>query len=514
MTATVSTRSGKLEGDEQGGLFVFKGIPFAAPPTGNRRWAAPEKPAAWTGVRDARSFGAVAHQNRMLNGALAAMVINDTQSEDCLYLNVWTPGLDGKRRPVMVWIHGGGFTIGAASQPIYDGSVLTRRGDVVIVTVNYRLGPLGFLRLADVTNGKIPSTGMEGMLDQVAALEWVRDNIAEFGGDPGNVTIFGESAGGMSVGALLAMPSARGLFHKAIPQSGACHTGAPVARANRVAERVLSKLATAATNADAIRALTPTQLLTGTLLADGKTPDPELGMAYQPVIDGTHLPKAAIEMVASGSARNVAVMVGSTLEEWKLFAMMDPSLGKLDRAGLGARISRRLTAESADALIDTYEKARAGRGDPAAPADLFTAIETDRVFRIPGVRLASVQGKLEPRVYSYLFTWRSPAMGGLLGSCHALELGFVFGTNHLPGMSAFSGTGAAAEKLAGQMQDAWLAFARSGDPSCASVGDWAQYTDTGRATMVFGEATKLEAAPYDDERRAWDAVPDRILGSL
>jgi para-nitrobenzyl esterase len=514
MTATVSTRSGKLEGDEQGGLFVFKGIPFAAPPIGNRRWAAPEKPAAWTGVRDARNFGAVSHQNRMLNGALAAMVINDKQSEDCLHLNVWTPGLDAERRPVMVWIHGGGFTIGAASQPIYDGSVLTRRGDVVIVTVNYRLGPLGFLRLADVTNGKIPSTGMEGMLDQVAALEWVRDNIAEFGGDPGNVTIFGESAGGMSVGALLAMPSARGLFHKAIPQSGACHTGAPVPRANRVAERVLSKLATAAANPDAIRALTPAQLLTGTLLADGKTPDPELGMAYQPVIDGTHLPKPGIEMVANGSAPGVAVMVGSTREEWKLFAMMDASLPTLDRKGLGARISRRLTADTADALIDTYEKARADRGDPTKPADIFTALETDRVFRIPGVRLASVQGQREPRVFSYLFTWKSPAMGGLLGSCHALELGFVFGTNNLPGMGMFSGNGAAAEKLAVQMQDAWLAFARSGDPSSESIGTWAGYTEARRATMVFGEATKLEDAPYDDERRAWDAVPDRILGSL
>jgi para-nitrobenzyl esterase len=514
MTATVSTRSGKLEGDDQGGLFVFKGVPFAAPPVGNRRWAAPEKPAPWTGVRDARTFGAVSHQNQMMNGVLAAMVINDKQSEDCLYLNIWTPGLDAKRRPVMVWIHGGGFTIGSASQPIYDGAVLTRRGDVVMVSVNYRLGPLGFLRLADVTNGKIPSAGIEGMLDQVAALEWVRDNIAEFGGDPDNVTIFGESAGGMSVGTLLGMPSARGLFHKAIPQSGSCHTGAPIARANRVAERVLSKLATAATNADAIRALTPSQLLTGTLLPDGKTPDPELAMAYQPVIDGTHLPKAAIEMVANGSAPNVAVMVGSTLEEWKLFAMMDPSLRKLDRAGLAARISRRLTAESADALIEAYEKARAHRGDPTAPAELFTAIETDRVFRTPGVRLAQLQGRREPRVFSYLFTWRSPAMGGALGSCHALELGFVFGSNHLPGMSAFSGTGAAAEKLAGQMQDAWLAFARSGDPSCASIGTWAGYTEARRATMVFGETTKLEDAPYEDERRAWDEIPDRILGSL
>jgi para-nitrobenzyl esterase len=514
MSATVSIHQGKLEGDDQGGLFVFKGVPFAAPPVGARRWLPPEKPEPWTGLRDARRFGAVAHQNAVMLSALSAMVVDGEQSEDCLYLNVWTPALDGKRRPVMVWIHGGAFSIGSSSQPLYDGSVLARRGDVVVVTVNYRLGPLGFLRLADVTNGKIPATGNEGILDQVAALQWVRDNIAEFGGDPGNVTIFGESAGGMSVGTILAMPSARGLFHKAIPQSGASHTGAPVARANRTAERVLSKLGVHPGDAAAIRALTPAQLLTGTLLDDGITPDPELGMAYQPVADGTLAPRAAIEMVADGSASGVAVMVGSMLEEWKLFSLMDPSLHKLDRAGLGKRISRHLTAAAADALIDAYEKARAARGEPVTPAELFTAIETDRVFRIPGVRLAQVQGRHDPRVFSYLFTWPSPAMHGALGCCHALELGFVFGTNHLPGMTAFAGTGPAAEKLAVQMQDAWLAFARSGDPGCASVGTWTGYTEARRPTMVFGANTKLEDAPRDQERRAWDAIPDRIFGSL
>ncbi|MGA9722422.1 MAG: carboxylesterase/lipase family protein [Candidatus Binatus sp.] len=514
MSATVSIHQGKLEGDEQGGLLIFKGIPFAAPPVGARRWLAPEKPAPWTGVRDARRFGAVAPQNKMMLTALSAMVIDGEQSEDCLSLNVWTPALDGKRRPVMVWIHGGAFTIGSSSQPLYDGSVLARRGDVVVVTVNYRLGPLGFLRLADVTGGKIPSSGSEGILDQVAALEWVRDNIAEFGGDPGNVTIFGESAGGMSVGSILAMPAARGLFHKAIPQSGACHTGASVARANRTAERVLSRLRVQAGDAAAIRALTPAQLLTGTLLEDGRTPDPELGMAYQPCADGTHLPRTAIEMVEEGSASGVAAMVGSTLEEWKLFSLMDPSLHKLDRAGLGARISRRLDAPAADALIDSYEKARAARGESVTPADLFTAIETDRVFRIPGVRLAQVQRRHDSRVYSYLFTWPSPAMGGVLGSCHALELGFVFGTNHMPGMSGFAGTGPAAEKLATQMQDAWLAFARSGDPSNETTGEWKAYDESRRPTMVFGAGTKLENAPRDEERRAWEAVQDRILGSL
>jgi para-nitrobenzyl esterase len=351
-------------------------------------------------------------------------------------------------------------------------------------------------------------------MDQQFAMLWVRNNIAAFGGDPGNVTIFGESAGGMSVGTLLAMPAARGLFHKAIPQSGACHTGAPVARANRTAERVLSKLGVNSGDAAAIRALTPAQLLTGTMLADGKTPDPELGMAYQPVIDGTHVPRAAIEMVADGSAAGVAVMVGSTLEEWKLFSLMDASLHKLDRAGLGARMSRRLTAEAADSVIDSYAKARAQRGESVTPADLFTAIETDRVFRIPGVRLAQVQTRHDSRVYSYLFTWPSPAMGGVLGSCHALELGFVFGTNSIPGMSSFAGTGPAAEKLATQMQDAWLAFARSGDPSNESTREWKRYDEAHRATMVFGANTKLEDAPRDEERRAWDAVPDKIFGSL
>ncbi len=352
------------------------------------------------------------------------------------------------------------------------------------------------------------------MLDQVAALEWVRDNIAEFGGDPGNVTIFGESAGGMSVGTLLAMPAARGLFHKAIPQSGASHTGATVARANHTAERVLSRLRTQAGDAAAIRALTPAQLLTGTLLDDGVTPDPELPMAYQPVIDGTHVPRSAIEMVADGNAAGVAVMVGSTLEEWKLFSLMDPSLPRLDRSGLGARMSRRLTAPAADALIDNYEKARAQRGESVTPGELFTAIETDRIFRIPGVRLAQTQRRHDSRVYSYLFTWPSPSMGGVLGSCHALELGFVFGTNEIPGMPAFAGIGPAADVLATQMQDTWLAFARTGDPSCESVGTWKPYDEASRATMVFNANTKLEDAPRDQERRAWDAVPDRIFGSL
>src|ERR1700678_132602 len=514
MSAIVSTRCGKLEGEEQTGLYVFKGVPFAAAPETVRRWLPPEKPQPWTGVRDARRFGAVAPQNSVTNQALAAMKIDQQQSEDCLNLNLWTPALDRARRPVMVWIHGGGFTIGGGSQEIYNGSVLAKRGDVVVVTINHRLGPLGFLRLNDVTNGRTPSSGNEGLLDQLAALHWVRDNIAEFGGDPDNVTIFGESAGGMSVGALLAMPSARGLFHKAIPQSGSCDTISSVTRANRTAERVLSKLGVSPDDADAIRALPIAQLLTGVFGADGKTPDRELGMAYQPVVDGALIPRELIEMVARGSAAGVAVMVGSNLEEWKLFSAMDPSAQRLDKAGLVTRMSKRLTADFAGPVIATYERARASAGASITPPELFSAIETDRVFRMPGVRLAEIHGRSERRVYNYLFTWRSPAMRGALGSCHALELGFVFGTNHVPGMPAFAGAGAVVEKPATQMQDAWLAFARSGDPSSASAGKWKAYDEASRATMVFGASTKLEDAPRDSERQAWDKVPDKILGSL
>jgi len=514
MSATVSTRYGKLDGEELSGLFVFKGVPFAAAPVGARRWLPPEKPAPWTGARDARRFGSIAPQNVVRLTALAAMMVEQEQSEDCLFLNVWTPGLDRRRRPVMVWIHGGAFSIGSSSQGIYDGSPLARRGDVVVVTINYRLGPLGFLRLADVTGGKIPATGNEGLLDQVAALEWVRDNIAEFGGDPDNVTIFGESAGGMSVGLLLAMPQARGLFHKAIAQSGACHTGLPLERANRAVERILAKLKTPPTDAAAIRALAPEQLLKGTMLADGRTPDRELGMAYQPVVDGAVLPRAAIGMVADGSASRVAVMAGSTLEEWKLFTLMDPAAHSLDRTRLVARLTRRVPPQGCDSLIDTYEKARAQRSEPTSPIDLFSAIETDRVFRMPAVRLAEAQRRHEPRVYNYLFTWRSPAIGGALGSCHALELGFVFGANHLPGMDLFSGSGPSVEKLGAQMQDAWLAFARSGDPGCESLGAWPAYDPERRATMVFGAASRVENGPLDDVRRAWDAIPDPALGTL
>jgi len=465
----------------------------------------------WSGVRQAQSYGTIAPQNVIELDIFKAFHVEEAQSEDCLYLNVWSPGLDNARRPVLFWIHGGGFTIGSGSQPVYEGSTLATRGNVVVVTINYRLGSLGFLNLNEVTGGRIPATGNEGLLDQIAALEWVRNNIAAFGGDPDNVTIFGESAGGMSVGSLLAMPAARGLFHKAIPQSGAANTALALGQAVQVAEQFLDILGLSASDVDALRSMTAEQLLAAQqeLTLRMLRSDVTTGMPLQPVIDGKTLPSLPIDAIERGSAEKVPVLVGSTLEEWKLLGTMDQDLPKLDEAGLVGRCQRLMPAENVLDVIEAYRKTRAKRGAATTPAELFMAIQTDRVFRLPAIRLAEAQRRHQQSAYNYLFTWRSPLFGGILGACHALELGFLFGTYE----ENFSGSGPAADALARNIQDAWLAFARTGDPSCQSLGTWPTYGEH-RETMLLGEECHVEEAPYDEERRAWDSVPDVTTGSL
>ncbi|HXZ85923.1 MAG TPA: carboxylesterase/lipase family protein [Myxococcota bacterium] len=514
MAAIAITRQGRLRGEERDGLSIFRGVPFAAPPVGARRWLPPAPPEPWSGEREAVRFASCAPQNLIPLDLIAAFKIHETQSEDCLYLNVWTPAADGALRPVLVWIHGGAFAIGSGAQSIYDGAALAKRGDVVVVTVNYRLGPLGFLRLSELTNGRIPSTGNEGILDQVAALEWVRENIAAFGGDPENVTIFGESAGGMSVGTLLGLPRARGLFQRAIPQSGAGSTANTRERAVRVAERFASHLGVGR-DPDALRSATPAQLLAAATALGGQPglPDHELGgMPLQPVIDGEVQPRLALESVARGSAAGVALMLGTTLEEWKLFVFADPSNLQLSDAQLLARYERRMGG-AAGGVVDAYHKARSERSAPPGATELWSALETDRIFRLPALRLAEEQARHDARVYSYLFTWRSPMFGGMLGACHALELGFAFGTYADPGMADFSGQGPKADALSAQMMDAWLAFARSGDPSTPALR-WPRYTSEQRATCVFGEETAVANAPFDEERRAWSGAPDSVLGAV
>ena len=281
----VDTRYGKVEGTTDEGVYAFKGIPFAAPPVGERRWHAPEPPEPWAGIRAATNWGRQAWQPAVENAGMLSFVFNIRNAafrdEDCLQLNVFTPGADASKRPVLVWIHGGGFQGGTGGTPVYDGSNLARRGDVVVATVNYRVGALGWLNLHELTGGRIPATGNEGLLDQIEALRWIRDNIAAFGGDPGNVTVFGESAGAMSVGALLASSSARTLFHRGILLSGATSTANSLARAVEIADGLLRKLGVSPNDVAKLMSLPPEALVeaaSGYRGAGG-------GMSFQPCVD-------------------------------------------------------------------------------------------------------------------------------------------------------------------------------------------------------------------------------------
>jgi para-nitrobenzyl esterase len=505
----VLTGSGRVEGYSSDGLSEFKGIPYAEPPVGKLRWLPPQNVKPWKGVREARQFGNIAPQSvgptMVKKEFYRESYQEEMQSEDCLYLNIWTPGLDNVERPVMVWIHGGRFNQGSGSNPMYSGTALAKRTGVVVVTINYRLGPLGFLRLKEATMGKIPATGNEGLLDQIAALQWVHNNISSFGGDPDNITVFGESAGAMSVGCLLAMPLARGSFHKAILQSGSS-TARALPQALVATEQFLDVLGLTSADPVALRALTVEQLLTaqqglGTRAAGLKI----RGAPLEPVVDEEILPEMPVEAAGRGTVARVPVMAGSTLEEWRIIDIRERRLAQLDEAGLVAYWQQYLPGRMVPGLIDAYRNEKMKRGEDASPPEIAIAIHTDLQFRIPALRLLEGQHRQNLPAYNYLFAWESPIAE--LGACHILDVGFVFDTTS----EAFCGAGPARDRLVVNMQDAWTAFARTGDPSCQSLGKWPEYGDT-RKTMVLGTVSRVEAAPFETERRAWDSIPDRFLG--
>ncbi len=500
--AIVTTASGKVEGIYQEGLYVFKGIPYAAPPVGELRWMPPQPVKPWDGVRQTKEFGPISPQNPMVGGPMTQ--VEQAQDEDCLFLNIWTSGLDGARRPVMVWIHGGAFTIGSGSDPMYDNPGLATRGDIVLVTINYRLGMLGFLNLKEVTGGKIPATGNEGLLDQVAALKWVKDNITAFGGDPANVTVFGESAGSMSIACLMAMPAAKGYFHKGILESGVGSTAGPLDDAVDTAEKFLKHVGINGNDVEALRALTVQQLLDVEmkLRTDLAMPGEAARItATAPVTDGEVIPGVPNQMARAGSAKDIPAIIGSNLEEWKLFGMMQPGINELTEAGLIERITPYMLEKDARELVSTYHQARQKRGEPVTNFELLSAINTDLMFRIPILGLVEAQRDNVQLAYNYLFTWKSPVMGGALGACHALEIGFVFGGYD----DLFCGSGPDADKLSECIQEAWIAFARTGNPSCKAIGEWPVYGKN-RATMMLGKPCHVEEAPYEEERSYWEKI--------
>lgn len=502
MGPVVETTHGRVAGVERDGVLRFGGIPYAAAPMGALRFGAPVAPEGWGGERDATGFGPVAPQKPGSIETLAGAGSPDW-SEDCLSVNVWTPGTDDARRPVMVWIHGGGFTAGSGSVPWYHGTAFARHGDVVVVSINYRLGAFGWLHLAGIP-GAEATTANAGLLDQIAALRWVQDNIAAFGGDPDQVTVFGESAGAMSVATLMGTPAAAGLFHRAIAQSGAAHAVSDPEDAAEVTSRLMSELGV--TDLAGLQAVEAERLLEAqSTVADTLTreraqrPGVAFGLLpFCPVIDGDVLPRPPIDAVRDGSAAGVRLVCGTTAEEWKLFALMLRSID--DEQTLMRRVGR--IVEDPHEFVGAYREA----ADTPDHDAVWTAVMTDRIFRIPAIRLAEAQADHQPDgTWMYQFDWASTAFDGRLGACHALEIPFVFDVLGRSGTDFFTGPDAP-QSLADAMHWSWIAFARTGDPNHGTMAPWPPYDTDERATMHFDATCTVRHDPSAEARAAWDGL--------
>ncbi len=491
---TVTTTSGRVAGVARAKHVAFLGIPYARA----KRFGAPQAPDSWSGVRSADTIGLAAPQ---ATHPIPGFSASGPQGEDCLNLNVFTPATDNKRRAVMFWIHGGGFTHGAGYEPLYNGGPLCVRGDVVLVTINYRLGALGFLRVPE-----IGAAGNQGLLDCIAALNWVRDNIRAFGGDPDQVTIFGESAGSAAVGCLLGMPAARGLFKRAIMESGAGRAATPET-ADKIADAMLKELGLDRSRVRELMTIDSKEIVRAQQVVQ-QTFATGTARGFGPVKDAGVLPDEPIAMVRGGSAKGIDIIIGTTRDENKLF--VPPRREPISDAALLDALSATLRAKdkaAVQALVDTYRASRSAKKLPTDNLDIFDAVATDVRFRMPSLKLALNQRAAGGKAFVYLFTHASPARRGALGSCHALELPFVFGTLDAPTQDRFAGTGADVERLSRDMMDAWLSFARTGDPAAASVGAWSAYDEAKRQTMVFDTRfSRQEDDPFGEERRALEAL--------
>ena len=501
----VETTSGTIEGSVVEGrhdepVLRFAGVPFAAAPVDELRFAAPQPHPGWSGVRDATMFGTIAPQEpSMVDGIMG--LEPEAWSEDCLYLNVWTPSTHAEvPRPVMVWIHGGGFTFGSGSSELYHAERFVSGRDVVVVSINYRMGLFGFLELGHLDES-LAGSANNGLRDQIAALRWVQDNIAHFGGDPDNVTVFGESAGSMSASLLMTAPEASGLFRRVIAQSGSTNGCHAPERAEAQARLLLDVLEV--TTVAELRALDAATLLHAqgkslleamqakTLLEAGSA---MAGLPWAPVADGRLVPTDPLGALQAGAAAGVDLLAGSNTDEWTLFAMLD---GSIDADELDVRLAR-LTPDGSK-VAEVYSRAR----PDADPGASFCAVMTDLVFRMPTIAAAEAQSR-HGSVFVYEFAEPLTGVMEALGSPHSLELPYLFDQCDLGTFPTMVGA-EPSRRLIDGMADAWVAFARTGDPTTELVGGWPRYDLDRRPTMRLTAEPTVIDDPGVDERQLWES---------
>ena len=500
----VETASGRVAGVTTGGVHVYKGIPYGASTAGANRFMPPRKPEPWTGVLEAvayagRSPQAPASAQRPELATVWGPVDTLPVGEDCLTLHVWTPALDNAKRPVMVWLHGGAFSYGSANSPRYDSTNLARRNDVVVVAVNHRLNIFGHLDLSQAGGERFAQSGNAGVLDLVQALEWVRDHAARFGGDPGNVTIFGQSGGGGKVSALMTMPRAKGLFHKSIIQSGASVRFAERERTTRLADAVLKHLGLRADQLDALQALPLARLQEAVEPAQATLPRARQPLLdrynFGPVIDGGLLPQQPFDPAAPAVSDDVPLMIGDTKDEAAIFLAPDDAVWNrtLGEAELARRVGA-VAGGSAEVLLAWYKR----RGRDASAADRLITMLTASNFAVRSLLLADRKAArgMAP-VWKYSFDWETPAFGGRLKASHSVEVPFVFDTLQVIGDGHRK---AGAQALADRVSATWATFARTGNPANASIPAWPAYEAGRRAVMRFDDECRVEHNP---DAEAW-----------